>query len=71
MRIVAPMTGSIVELRCKPGDQIERGQVVLVIESMKMNNELRSPAAGIVDTVPVEAGQRVKANEVLVTLSTQ
>ena len=71
VRIVAPMTGSIVELRCKPGDRIERGQVVLVIESMKMNNELRSPAAGTVDTVPVEAGQRVKANEVLVTLSTQ
>ena len=71
VRIVAPMTGSIVEVRCQPGDAIERGQVVLVIESMKMNNELRSPSAGIVDTVPVAPGQRVNANEVLVTLKAE
>jgi len=70
VRINAPMTGSIVEVRCKEGDQVERGQVVMVIESMKMNNELRSPAAGIVESVPVTPGQRVKANELLVSLRT-
>ncbi len=70
LRIVAPMTGSIVEVRCGPGDRVEKGDVVLVIESMKMNNELRSPAAGTVETVPVAAGQRVKANELLVSIRT-
>jgi biotin carboxyl carrier protein len=69
-RVLAPMTGSIVEVRCAAGDHVERGQVVLIIESMKMNNELRSPASGTVEAVSVAAGQRVKANEVLVTLRT-
>jgi len=70
VRINAPMTGSVVEVRCQPGDEVHQGQVLLVIESMKMNNELRSPAAGIVESVPVVAGQRVKAQELLVALRT-
>jgi len=67
-RIVAPMTGSIVEVRCAVGQEVQAGDVLLVIESMKMNNELRSPAAGTVEAVPVAPGQRVKAGEVLVAL---
>jgi biotin carboxyl carrier protein len=67
-RITAPMTGSIVEVRCKPGDRVAQGDVLLVIESMKMNNELRSPAAGTVEQVPVSGGQRVNAGDLLVAL---
>jgi biotin carboxyl carrier protein len=70
VRITAPMTGSIVEVRCGPGDAVEAGQVVLVIESMKMNNELRTPAAGTVESVPVRAGQRVNANDLLLAIRT-
>jgi biotin carboxyl carrier protein len=66
VRVTAPMTGSIVEVRCAVGDAVEAGQVLLVIESMKMNNELRSPASGVVETVAVAAGQRVSAGELLV-----
>jgi biotin carboxyl carrier protein len=68
-RIVAPMTGSIVEVRCAAGQEVNSGDVLLVIESMKMNNELRSPAAGTVEQVPVVAGQRVQAGELLVALN--
>lgn len=68
-RITAPMTGSIVEVRCTAGQQVVAGDVLLVIESMKMNNELRSPAAGTVDQVPVKAGQRVNAGDLLVALN--
>jgi len=67
-RINAPMTGSIVEVRCVVGQSVAAGAVLLVIESMKMNNELRSPAAGIVDAVPIVAGQRVKAGDLLVAV---
>ena len=67
-RVNAPMTGSIVEVRCQPGDEVEQGQVLLVIESMKMNNELRSPVAGVVEAVPVIAGQRVQAADLLVAI---
>jgi acetyl/propionyl-CoA carboxylase alpha subunit len=70
IRITAPMTGSIVEVRCAPGDAVSAGDVLLVIESMKMNNELRSPAAGTVDSTPVSPGQRVKAGDLLVAVAT-
>jgi acetyl/propionyl-CoA carboxylase alpha subunit len=66
--IKAPMTGSIVDVRVKPGDIVEPGDVVLVIESMKMNNELRSPAAGVVHLVQVIPGQKVQQGALLVAL---
>ena len=67
-RVVAPMTGSIVEVRCAAGDSVVAGQVLLVIESMKMNNELRSPTDGTVESVPVIPGQRVSAGALLVAI---
>jgi biotin carboxyl carrier protein len=68
-RITAPMTGSIIEVRCSVGQEVAAGDVLLVIESMKMNNELRSPAAGVVEQVPVASGQRVNAGDLLVALN--
>jgi biotin carboxyl carrier protein len=68
-RITAPMTGSIIEVRCAVGQEVLAGDVLLVIESMKMNNELRSPAAGVVEQVPVTPGQRVNAGDLLVALN--
>ena len=67
-RLTAPMTGSILEVRCHPGATVTNGEVLLVIESMKMNNELRSPADGTVESVPVIAGQRIKAGDLLVAV---
>lgn len=67
-KVIAPMTGSIIEVRVQPGDHVEQGDVVLVIESMKMNNELRSPVRGTVEQTPASAGQRVNAGDVLVVL---
>ncbi|MGE5595898.1 MAG: acetyl-CoA carboxylase biotin carboxyl carrier protein subunit [Hyphomicrobiales bacterium] len=68
--LTAPMTGSIVELRCEVGQQVNQGDVLLVMESMKMNNELRSPAAGVVETIGVQPGQKVMANALLVAVRT-
>lgn len=67
-RVLAPMTGSVVEVRCAPGDEVAEGDVVILIESMKMNNELRSPVSGIVEAVPAKPGQRVQSGEVLVSI---
>lgn len=66
--VIAPMTGSIVEVRCAVGDEVTQGDVLMVIESMKMNNELRSPMTGIVEALPLEPGQRIKAGDLLVGL---
>lgn len=68
VRIVAPMTGSVVEVRCRVGDEVAAGATLLVIESMKMNNELRSTAAGMIESVSVVPGQRIKAGDILVAL---
>lgn len=67
-RITAPMTGSVIEVRCAVGETVETGQVLMVIESMKMNNELRSPSPGVVEAVAVSAGQRVSAGDLLATI---
>lgn len=55
----APLPGTVTEIFVKPGDEIESGQVVLVIEAMKMKNSIRSTREGIVTAVLATAGQTV------------
>lgn len=71
IRLTAPMTGSIVDVRCGVGETVQEGAVLVIIESMKMNNEVRAPEPGVVDSVNVAAGQRVSAGAALVVLRTE
>lgn len=64
-QIVAPMPGKVVRLLVKPGDAVEAGQGLLVVEAMKMQNEIRSPKSGTVERVLIAVGQAVNAGEVL------
>lgn len=64
-QIVAPMPGKVVRLLVKPGVRVEAGQGLLVVEAMKMQNEIRSPKSGTVERVQVEEGQAVNAGDVL------
>lgn len=64
----APMPGKIVALRVTPGEEVERGQVLVVLEAMKMEHEVVAPYAGRVQEVLVEAGQQVEAGAVLVVI---
>jgi biotin carboxyl carrier protein len=57
--LLAPLPGTVIEVFVKPGDQIESGQVVLVIEAMKMKNSIRSTREGRVSAVLVNEGQTV------------
>jgi biotin carboxyl carrier protein len=56
----APLSGVIVEVRVAPGDAVERGAIVLVIEAMKMLNELRVRVPGVVSAVMAAARDRVE-----------
>ena len=67
-RIAAPMPGRIVKLLVKPGDRVEARQGLVVVEAMKMENELRSPASGTVSEVRVTEGALVEARMVLVVV---
>ena len=62
----APLPGTIVELFVKAGDKVEAGQVVLIIEAMKMKNSIRSTVGGTVDKVLVRQGQSVAHKQALV-----
>ncbi len=66
--VVAPMPGLIVRVTVSPGDQVVAGASVVVMEAMKMENELRAPAAGTVRAVHAAPGMAVEKGVVLVEL---
>ena len=68
-RIVAPMPGRIVRILVKPGDDVTARQGLVVVEAMKMENELTSTAPGRVQEIAVEEGDSVEAGRLLVVVS--
>jgi biotin carboxyl carrier protein len=67
-RVVAPMPGRIARVLVKPGDSVAVRQGLVVVEAMKMENELRSPRTGIVTEVRAVEGALVEANAVLIVI---
>ena len=67
--VVAPMPGLIVRVNVAEGDTVQPGQGVVVMEAMKMENELRASAAGTVKTIHVTPGKAVEKGALLVELS--
>jgi biotin carboxyl carrier protein len=68
LAITAPIPGLVVRVLVAEGDAIEEGQPVVLLEAMKMENELRAMRGGIVKSVLVSAGQRVDQNAPLLVL---
>jgi biotin carboxyl carrier protein len=64
----APMPGLVVDVPVKAGQPVNQGDVLVVLESMKMQNELKSPQDGVVTQVNVEAGGSVEKREVMVVI---
>lgn len=64
-KIVASMPGKVVRLLVSPGESIEAGASVVVVEAMKMQNEIKSPKKGTVEKILVSAGAAVNAGDVL------
>jgi glutaconyl-CoA/methylmalonyl-CoA decarboxylase subunit gamma len=67
--VKAPMPGSILEVKVKAGDQTGAGDVLIVLEAMKMENELTAPQAGTVKEVLVKKGDTVNSGDPLIVLS--
>ncbi len=67
-RLVAPMPGKVVAVLVEPGQSVEPGAGLVVLEAMKMENEFRATAAGTVTEVAVRPGQAVNAGDVLVVI---
>lgn len=66
--VISPMPGSILDVRVKPGDAVAEGQVVVTLEAMKMEIEVKAESAGVVSAVNVKKGDMVESGSVLVTL---
>lgn len=66
--IRAPMPGLVTRLIASPGDSIEKGTQVLVLEAMKMENVLKSPGSGVIKSFAVSEGDAVEKNQVMVIL---
>lgn len=66
--IAAPMPGSILDVRVSAGDAVTAGQVVLILEAMKMENELSAISKGVVKQVAVDPGDSVQGGQLLISL---
>lgn len=67
-RILAPMPGKVVRVLVEQGAQVEAGAGIIVVEAMKMQNEMKAPKAGIVAALNVEVGATVNGGDVLAVI---
>ncbi len=65
----APMPGLVVKVQVEEGDRVEAGRGLVIVEAMKMENELKAEAAGVVARIHVEPGQAVEKDQILVDLA--
>lgn len=64
--IKAPMPGLIIDIKVSEGQEVELGEVIMILEAMKMENILKSPQKGIIKSIKVKKGQSVEKNQVLI-----
>ena len=67
--VTAAIPGTILDVRVKQGDRVKRGDTLLILEAMKMENEIMAPRDGKIDGIHVEKGAAVNVGTVLVTLA--
>ncbi len=69
LKVAAPMPGKILGLKVSPGQAVKRGDVLILLEAMKMENEIVAPSDGTVASVNVAIGDSVEAGATLATLN--
>ena len=69
VKVNAPMPGKVLSVKAAVGQAVKKGDVLLVLEAMKMENEIVAPQDGTVASIQVSAGQSVEAGDVLASLN--
>jgi len=69
VKVSSPMPGKIITVKAEVGQAVKKGDVILILEAMKMENEIVAPQAGTVASIHVSAGQTVEAGTLLATLN--
>ena len=67
--VVAPMPGKIISIKCAVGQPVKAGDVFLILEAMKMEQEIKAKTDGTVSEIKVSAGKTVQKEEILITMS--
>jgi biotin carboxyl carrier protein len=67
-RLKAPMPGLLVAIQVSEGQAVQKGQVLIILESMKMQNELKSPRDGIIEKIRVKTGESVEQKQPLLNI---
>ncbi len=67
--ITAPMTGTIMGVKVNVGDSVSKGQVVAVLEAMKMENDIVAPADGKISAIVVKQGDSVETDQTIITMA--
>ena len=68
-KVTAPMPGTILDVKVSAGQSIKKGDVVCILEAMKMENEIPAPCDGVVASVNVQKGASVSANDIIATIN--
>ncbi len=69
VKITAPMPGKILGIKANPGDQVTKGQVVVILEAMKMENEIVAPQDGTIAGINVSVGSAVESGDVIASMN--
>ena len=68
-KIIAPMPGTILDVKVSAGQSVKKGDVVCVLEAMKMENDIPAPCDGTIASVNVQKGASVNANDIIATIN--
>ena len=68
-KVSAPMPGTILDVKVTAGQSVKKGDVICVLEAMKMENDIPAPCDGVIASVNVQKGASVAANDVIATLN--
>ena len=67
--VTAPMPGTILDVKVSVGQSVKKGDVICVLEAMKMENDIPAPADGVIASINVQKGASVAANDILASLN--
>ena len=68
-KVVAPMPGTILEMKVSIGQSVKKGDIICVLEAMKMENDIPAPCDGVIASVNVQKGASVAANDLIASIN--
>jgi len=71
VKITAPMPGTILDVKVKVGDTVKRGDILVILEAMKMENEIVAPQDGTIASVNISKGSSVNSGELIISMNSQ